>query len=62
LVVVGVVGSEPIDRNRLKPLTPVATDGVVAVEKENSQNDMHVQYVNKTFLCTINPQMYMCIT
>ena len=28
---VGVVGTEPVDRKRLRPLTPVATEGVVAV-------------------------------
>lgn len=28
---VGVVGTDPVDRNRLRPLTPVAAEGVVAV-------------------------------
>ena len=28
---VGVVGTDPVDRKRLRPLTPVAAEGVVAV-------------------------------
>lgn len=43
-LVVGVVGSGPIDRNRLKPLTPVATDGVVAIVNKNQQNCTFQKY------------------
>ena len=38
LVVVGVVGMEPVDVKRLKPLTPVAAVGVVAEGDETLGN------------------------
>lgn len=50
--VVGVVGTDPMERNLFKPLTPVAAEGVVAVIM--STMDIHIKNIIHVFQNTFN--------